>query len=253
MNTLQNLHQHTTFCDGHNTPDEIVQHAIELGFGAIGFSGHCYMPFAEYYCMSLEGTKEYRKEIARMKEKYADQIQILLGVECEYYPTYFAETVQHLRDAGINYMIQGQHWIGDEENEPYCGSATDSETVLRRFVDQTIEGMKTGLFTYLAHPDLLRYVGDDESYERHMARLCEAAKELDMPLEINLLGFRAGRNYPDTRFWKLAGEAGCKVLLGCDAHMPEDFLDKTAIEKAMAMVQQYGLTLLETVPLQSIG
>ena len=81
----------------------------------------------------------------------------------------------------------------------------------------------------------------------------KAAKELDVVLEINLLGFRAERNYPDARFWKLAGEAGCKVLLGCDAHMPQDFLDKTAIEKAMAMVQQYGLTLLETVPLQNIG
>ncbi len=81
MNTLQNLHQHTTFCDGHNTPEEIVLHAIDNGFGAIGFSGHCYMPYAEYYCMSLEGTKEYRKEVARMKEKYGDQIDIFCGIE----------------------------------------------------------------------------------------------------------------------------------------------------------------------------
>lgn len=81
MNTLQNLHQHTTFCDGHNTPEEIVQHAISSGFGAIGFSGHCYMPFAEYYCMSIEGTKEYRKEIARLKEVYGDKIDIFCGIE----------------------------------------------------------------------------------------------------------------------------------------------------------------------------
>ena len=44
MNTLQNLHQHTTFCDGKNTPEEIVLEAIKKGFGAIGFSGHCHMP-----------------------------------------------------------------------------------------------------------------------------------------------------------------------------------------------------------------
>jgi histidinol-phosphatase (PHP family) len=174
-------------------------------------------------------------------------------VECEYYPSFFEETVRHLREAGIEYMIQGQHWVGDEENEPYCGRATDDETVLERFVDQSIEGMKTGLFTYLAHPDLIYYVGDDASYLGHMERLCKAAKELDMPLELNLLGFRARRNYPDARFWKLAGEAGCKVLLGCDAHMPQDFLDTSAIEKAMELVRQYNLTLLETVPLQPIG
>lgn len=81
MNTLQNLHQHTTFCDGHNTPEEVVQHAIANGFGAIGFSGHCYMPFAAYYSMSLESTKEYRKEIARLQEKYAEQIDVFCGLE----------------------------------------------------------------------------------------------------------------------------------------------------------------------------
>ena len=77
-------------------------------------------------------------------------------------------------EADYDYMILGQHWIGDEENEPYCGKATDDETVLRRFVDQTIEGMKTGLFTYLAHPDLAGYSFSDETIEREYRRLCMA-------------------------------------------------------------------------------
>lgn len=254
---IANYHTHTVRCrHARGAEEEYVQRAIESGLKILGFSDHTPYWFAgEYYSrmrMFRHQLEDYVQVVRNLQKKYADQIQILLGVECEYYPSYFAETVQHLRDAGIRYMIQGQHWIGDEENEPYCGSATDSETVLQRFVDQTIEGMKTGLFTYLAHPDLLNYVGDDESYVRHMARLCKAAKELDMPLEINLLGFRAGRNYPDQRFWKLAGETGCKVLLGCDAHTPEDFLDRTAIDKALEMVRKYNLTLLETVPLRNI-
>ena len=48
MNTLQNLHQHSIFCDGKNTPEEVVQEAIAKGFGAIGFSSHCYMPIVKY-------------------------------------------------------------------------------------------------------------------------------------------------------------------------------------------------------------
>ena len=255
---IANYHTHTARCrHARGTEEEYVQRAIESGLKILGFSDHTpYWFSGEYYSrmrMFRHQLEEYVQVVKHLQEKYAGQIQILLGVECEYYPSYFAETVRHLRQAGIDYMIQGQHWIGDEQNEPYCGSVTNSETVLRRFVDQTIDGMKTGLFTYLAHPDLLYYVGDDESYQRHMRRLCKAAKELDMPLEINLLGFRAGRNYPDARFWKLAGEAGCQVLLGCDAHAPEDFLDKTAIEKAMELVRQYDLTLLETIPVKNIG
>ena len=255
---IANYHTHTARCHhAGGTEEEYVQRAIESGVKILGFSDHTpYWFQGTYYShmrMFRHELEEYVQVVKDLREKYADRIQILLGVECEYYPSYFEETVKHLREAGIEYMIQGQHWVGDEENEPYCGRATDDETVLERFVDQSIEGMKTGLFTYLAHPDLIYYVGDDASYLRHMERLCKAAKELDMPLELNLLGFRARRNYPDARFWKLAGEAGCKVLLGCDAHMPQDFLDTSAIEKAMELVRQYDLTLLETVPLQPIG
>lgn len=255
---IANYHTHTARC-GHagGTEEEYVKFAIQSGLKILGFSDHTpYWFQGEYYShmrMYRHELEEYIQVVRDLREKYADQIQILLGVECEYYPSYFEETVEHLRKAGIEYMIQGQHWIGDEENEPYCGRATDDETVLERFVDQSIEGMKTGLFTYLAHPDLIYYVGDEESYLRHMERLCKAAAQLDMPLELNLLGFRARRNYPDARFWKLAGEAGCKVLLGCDAHMPQDFLDTSAIEKTMELVREYELTLLETVPLQPIG
>ena len=254
---IANYHTHTARCrHACGTEEEYVQRAIESGVQILGFSDHTPYWFAgEYYSrmrMFPQELQSYVDTVNALREKYAGQIQILLGVERDYYPSFFERTVEQLRNAGIEYMIQGQHWIGDEQNEPYCGSATDSETVLRRFVDQTIEGMKTGLFTYLAHPDLLNYTGSDESYVREMARICKAAKELDVPLEINLLGFRAERNYPDQRFWKLAGEAGCKVLLGCDAHAPEDFLDRTAIEKAMDMVQRYNLTLLESIRLRNI-
>ena len=33
MNTLQNLHTHTTFCDGKDTVEEMINAALEKGFG----------------------------------------------------------------------------------------------------------------------------------------------------------------------------------------------------------------------------
>ena len=35
-----NLHTHTCFCDGKNTPEEMVISAIEKGMDVLGFSGH---------------------------------------------------------------------------------------------------------------------------------------------------------------------------------------------------------------------
>lgn len=80
MNTLQNLHQHSTFCDGNDTPEEVVLEAIKKGFGGIGFSSHCYMPYTTY-SMTQESTKDYCKEINRLKGVYADQIDVFLGLE----------------------------------------------------------------------------------------------------------------------------------------------------------------------------
>lgn len=76
---LANYHTHTTFCDGENTPEEIVRYAIEQGFFAIGFSGHGYTPYDDRYCM--RDTAGYIAEVRRLQAAYREKIQIYLGVE----------------------------------------------------------------------------------------------------------------------------------------------------------------------------
>ncbi len=86
MRFLQNLHTHSTFCDEKNTPEETVQKAIESGFDSIGFSGHCFMPYApDARVMSEERTLEYINEINRLKAEYRDRIKIFLGIEVDMY------------------------------------------------------------------------------------------------------------------------------------------------------------------------
>ena len=113
MNTLQNLHQHTTFCDGKNTPEEVVLAAIEKGFGGIGFSGHCYMPYTSY-SMTLASTAAYRQEIGRLKEKYGHLIDVFCGLEfdicCPERPEgydYVIGSLHGLRFDGIDYEFDG--------------------------------------------------------------------------------------------------------------------------------------------------
>lgn len=76
---IANFHTHTVFCDGKNTPEEIVLSAIQKGFSAIGFSGHGYTDFDLTYCM--KDSDGYLIEINRLKEKYKKDIQVYLGVE----------------------------------------------------------------------------------------------------------------------------------------------------------------------------
>ena len=74
-----NLHTHSTFCDGKNTPEEIVISAINKGFASVGISGHGYTEFDLRYC--VKNVAEYQNEIKRLKEKYKNEIEIYLGVE----------------------------------------------------------------------------------------------------------------------------------------------------------------------------
>ncbi len=74
-----NLHTHSVYCDGKNTPEEIVLSAIEKGFNSVGFSSHGYTSFDLRYCM--KETDKYIAEINRLKKQYANEIQIYLGIE----------------------------------------------------------------------------------------------------------------------------------------------------------------------------
>ncbi len=117
---------------------------------------------------------------------------------------------------------------------------------------QTSEALQTGLFTYFAHPDVIHFTGSQKDYEQQMRALCEAAKATDTPLEFNLLGMRLGRYYPDERFWAIAGEIGNTVVLGCDAHKPEDVCGGAAELEALRLVKKYSLRLRETITLRQI-
>lgn len=98
---IANYHTHTTFCDGKNTPEEIVMQAIEKGFDAIGFSGHGYTPFDLRYCM--QDTEGYLREIERLKVKYKKDIQIYAGVEEDaFYP---------LDRSKFDYIIGSSHYF----------------------------------------------------------------------------------------------------------------------------------------------
>lgn len=251
---IANYHAHTTRCNhAIGTEKEYVEAAIRRGLKIFGFSDHTpqYFPGDYYTHMRMRPYElpEYCLDVRKLRREYTDQIQILLGLEVEYYPAIWGELLPHLQDAGIEYLILGQHWLGNEMNEPGSAGTYGDETTLSRYCRQVITAMETGRFTYVAHPDLMNFIGDQKIYRQHIRDLCRAAKQMDVPLEINLLGMTNGRHYPNERFWEVAAEEGCKAVLGIDAHAPAHILYTEAEQNAQKLVQRLGLELLETVKL----
>ncbi len=223
---LANYHTHTVRCKhAKGTEREYIEAAIKEGFKILGFSDHVPQPYPEGFKsgirMDMSEIDDYTSTLVKLREEYKDRIEILIGYEVEYSDRFIEPLLKEIRKFPLDYLIQGQHFAPNEVDGFYVGAKTDDEERLKAYVDVTIKGMETGLFTYLAHPDLIHYTGNDDIYNRHMSRLVKASKDLNLPLEVNIYGFVDGRHYPCDRFFKLASEMGAKFVIGCDAHAPE--------------------------------
>lgn len=250
-----NYHAHTTRCKhAFGTEREYIETAIDMGIEKFGFSDHIPCPFTDGYVsgirMLMEEAEEYVSCIRSLAEEYQDQIQIFVGFEAEYIPEFYEKQMKLVRELGCDYLIMGQHFWTSEKVGPYAGEETKDAGRLRAYVDSVIDGMKTGSYSYLAHPDLINYQGKESVYRSEMERLCLAMKELEIPLEINVLGMKTGRNYPDERFWKLAGEIGNDVVFGLDAHKEDAVRDVNSYEKCTVLAEKFGLHLLQEIPLK---
>ena len=254
---IANYHAHTWRCShATGTERDYVEAALSRGLKIFGFSDHTPYPFpGEYYSwfrMKPQELKDYVATVDGLRKEFQDSIEIHCGVEAEYYPTYFGDLLSMLRDGGVEYMILGQHFLDNEIDAHYAAVETGDPELLKRFCRQSMDAMQTAVFTYFAHPDIFRFAGDKNLYISEMRQLCREAKSCGMPLEINLLGIEKQKHYPNRLFWEIAGEEGCKAILGCDTHGPQ-MLRKTDSEvKALAIVKEFGLELLDTVELRKI-
>lgn len=255
---IANYHTHTWRCrHAYGTEEEYVQAALRSGLQVLGFSDHTPYWFEEDYYSTFrmfpEQLRDYVDTILQLKKQYAGRIEIPLGLETEYYPKTFPTLMEHLNEHPIEYMILGQHYIGEEIGEAYLAKLqTGDPAVLEQYCNQTIDALYTGVFSCFAHPDILGFLGDPKDYKAQMRRLCRAAKACDIPLEINLQGLRRGRHYPNPLFWEIAAEEGCKIVIGCDAHKVEDIVSPEEVKVAENFAAQFDIQLLPTIELRPI-
>jgi histidinol-phosphatase (PHP family) len=257
MNMKANYHTHTWRCrHAVGSERQYVENAIKAGLEILGFADHAPYIFPDgYYStfrMRLEQLPDYVDTILSLREEYENQIEIPLGLEMEYYPRHLPELLPILRDYPMDYLILGQHFVGNEYDAPYNGVGSQDEGLQRQYVRQTCDAMNTGLFTYFAHPDLIHFRGRERLYRQHMRDICREAKGCAVPLEFNLLGLSCGKHYPNPIFWEIVAEEGCDVILGRDAHDPEALLDEKTEDKALEILEFLGIYPIEKAQLRKI-
>lgn len=126
---IQNLHSHTTFCDGKNTPEEMAGAAVGLGMDALGFSGHGPNRAPDDAAMPPERVPAYREAVLRVREEYAGRLDVFLGIERDWF---------WAPDGGNwDYVIGSVHYV--EKDGAYLG-VDHSEKVFLENVKQRYGG-----------------------------------------------------------------------------------------------------------------
>ena len=147
--------------------------------------------------MTPAETEGYFRSLTELKQEYSRDIKIYIGFEAEYIPQLVEAQDKLLADYPLDYMIMGQHFNDPEYDGAYMGAPVYEESLLIQYVDRIIEGMESGRYRYIAHPDLIRYMGGSEEYEKHMTRLCTFLKALyGKPSSLLFAARMAFKGYP---------------------------------------------------------
>ncbi|MDD4134704.1 MAG: histidinol-phosphatase [Eubacteriales bacterium] len=231
-----NYHTHTTRCKHAQGSDrEYVKAAIQGGFSRLGFSDHCPWPYPGGFVsptrMDMDELAGYVQSVRALGGAHAGEIEIFLGLEVEHYPEHLGWLLEMRQAHQIDYLILGSHYDSRFE-EIYYGKVSSPEHV-KDYARLTVDGIKSGLYGCLAHPDLFlqAYMAFDDTCKKASRDICQAARDMGLPLEYNLSGFyntrrrRGGLGYPCLDFWQIAAEEGCSAIIGIDAHSPERMLD----------------------------
>lgn len=228
------LHTHTTFSDGKNTPEEMVLSAIEKGLKTIGISDHSVTAFDSSYCMKAEQISDYIKEIERLKEKYRDKIEVLCGIEQDLY----SQKV----DYKFDYIIGSVHYIKVQDNYvPVDSSAQALKDAAEKYFGGDIfplieeyyrtvstVAVETGA-DIIGHFDLITKFQEkeplfDENDERYINAWKSAVDKLikaDIPFEINYGAISRGYRttpYPSKDIQEYIIKKGGRFIYSSDSH-----------------------------------
>ncbi|OQX27954.1 MAG: hypothetical protein BWK80_02610 [Desulfobacteraceae bacterium IS3] len=250
-------HTHTYRCKhAEGDVSDYCEAAISKGLTVLGISDHVPLPDKRWdgIRMDMSELSGYCRAVDAARESYP-KLRILKGMECEYdkkYASYYRDEL--LGRLNFDYLIGSVHFFPCREGWRDAFREIKDSNDLRLYARQFIATMQSGLFAFMAHPDLfaMGYLEWDSQSKECSAEMLEAAASLDMPLEINAGGLRRplivtpeGRRagFPLTPFWEMAAEYGIRVIINSDAHRPSDIAGKT--DEAYLLAKNCGLAFAE--------
>ena len=233
------LHVHTIYCDGKNSPEEMVLSAINKGVKKIGLLAHSYVDFDPVGTISQDRIPLFVAEVNKLKQKYQDKITVLCGIEYDTFSSidvsvfdYVIGSVHYVSANGKKYAIDAG---GEVELVKTCQEAFNGDYYA--LVDAYFEEVSTVIektnADIIGHFDIVSKYNKngkffDETSERYLS---SAKKTIDKLIpfgrlfEINTGAVSRGYKdfaYPSKLIIDYIKSKGGKFILSSDAHKSEN-------------------------------
>lgn len=246
---IANYHTHTKWCNhAKGEAEDYIQEAIRLGLKEIAITDHVpHKDNSDPARMRWEQFSAYNQLLDETIEKYKDQITVYKGFECEYTLEALEFYQKLIHEYHYQVIVLGQHFCGAHRSYNVFYNMDDHG--LEIYADTVCKALYSGMFSYLAHPDvfLYSYPQWDNHCEQAMRKIFRVCEELNIPIEINGLGYHTNRPYPSWEMLKLSKEFKLTYLMNADAHQPEAiYPDK--IKELEEKVTELGIEVLELLP-----
>jgi histidinol-phosphatase (PHP family) len=223
------LHNHTTLCNhAEGSMEEYIQRAIELNIDVFGFSEHAPMKnFEDGYRLKLDDKIFYENSVLGLKEKYAKDIEILLGYEVDFIDGDFI--LDEIVKSDVDYLIGSVHYLDDWgfDNPEFISEydKRDIDMVWEEYFQAIKMMAKSSKFDIVGHMDLIKVFKflPKKDIKILAKEALQAVKDSNMVLEINSAGFRKPieEQYPSRDILEVAYELNIPITFSSDAHKIE--------------------------------
>ena len=234
MKKISTYHLHTTFCDGKNTPEEMLLEAIRLKCPEIGFSVHSPFDFKSDWAIRKERIGEYISTLKDLRERYEDQIKVYIGIEQDYFspqpdwtPDYIIGAVHYILKDG-NYLALDLSADEMKENiDKYYGG--DVYAYCEDYYSLLCDVVNKTKCNIVAHFDLITKFNEkmpliDEEHPRYKSavnKAISALKDSGAYFEVNVGAITRGyrtKAYPSEYIMEQLMSNGKPFVLSSDTH-----------------------------------
>ena len=252
---IGDYHTHTNYCDGKNTPEEMLKAAIDKGLKYYGFSSHTHLKYDESWNMSHAEQECYIKEVLELKEKYKDKITVLLGCEYDLLSDNDLSKFDYVIGSCHSIIKDGHYLSVDHSKETFVENVEkyyggDYYAFVKDYYELISTAADRPEFAFIGHFDLIskfnvdyKYFNeDDERYETPMYLAIDKLAKSGKPFELNTkLVFEKTRTQPPpstTKWLDALSELGGSIIINSDAHTTSRITDD--FDAAKELVKKYG-------------